>query len=64
MNRKRKNSFDSKKSIKTEAIEIQFGKCRSRDVEMYYSESTKEYKLVNNTENSPHPDKYILTLKK
>lgn len=64
MNRKRQNSFDKKKIIKTEAIEINFGKCRKRDVEMYYNESTKEYKLVNNFENSPHPDKYLLTIKK
>jgi hypothetical protein len=64
MNRKRKNSFDSKKVIKTEAIEIKFGKCRKRDVEMCYNESTKEYNLVNNFENSPHPDKYLLTIKK
>ena len=53
-----------KKIVKTEAIEINFGKCRKRDVEMYYNESTKEYKLVNNFENSPHPDKYLLTIKK
>ena len=64
MNRKRQNSFDKKKIVKKEAIEINLVKCLKRDVEMYYNESTKEYKLVNNFENSPHPDKYLLTIKK
>jgi hypothetical protein len=63
MKRKRQLSFDNKKIIKTEAIEIKIGKSRNRDVEMYYNELSKEYRYINNLEDSPSPDKYLLTIK-